>query len=463
MRWVVAALIISLIVACSSYKDLPVSEARPTDWKTRVIPPTPQPQDGDPAAGFRYIAEGDYVGSGIPVEFFEKKIDRVPDTVLHRQGLNADIAYGATIFVDDNGVELFSGNCFSCHASEFNGEVIIGLGNSFSDYRSNFKPLTVLLSYGMGLKYKLQDPEYQSFQDFGRFSKAMAPYIQLNQPGVNPAFRLAEGCVRQRNPEDLTYTKEAQFEIDDYPVATDVPPLWNVGKKNSLYYTGGGQGDFRKLLFQASYLGIRDSAEARKAFDSFRDVYAWLAQLEPPRYPKPIDQSLAIRGKALFEEHCSGCHGTYGEEETYPNKVVSLNVVKTDPAYAHYAANSGIYEWFNNSWFGQSEPKAYFEIIYGYIAPPLDGVWATAPYLHNGSVPTLEDLLNSSQRPLKWTRSGKPDDYDWEKMGWKYRTDVEDDWTYDTTLPAYSNKGHYFGDKLNSEERRSVIEYLKTL
>ena len=293
----------------------------------------------------------------------------------------------------------------------------------------------------------------------------MAPYIQTNQPGANPAFRLAEACMMHRNPSDLTYTKTPNYEMMDYTIATDVPPLWHVKKKNALYYNGIGRGDFTKLLFQASVLGIPDSTQARQAINGFKDVLAWLDELEPPTYPGPVDQALAAKGQSLFEEHCSKCHGTYGDSESYPNKLVSLSLVKTDPMYANYAYNSGIVDWYNSSWFAQTWPRSYFEPNLGYIAPPLDGIWATAPYLHNGSVPTVDALLNSSSRPDVWQRSGSSKDYDHKSLGWNYKVpdNTKGDWVFDTSVPGYSNKGHYFGDKLTDDERYAVIEYLKTL
>ncbi|MDV7389857.1 hypothetical protein RZS08_00830, partial [Arthrospira platensis SPKY1] len=112
---------------------------------------------------------------------------------------------------------------------------------------------------------------------------------------------------------------------------------------------------------------------------------------------------------------------------------------------------SGIVDWYNRSWFAESEPRSYFEPELGYIAPPLDGVWATAPYLHNGSVPDLESLLDSAQRPVYWSRSGRSEDYDYARVGWQYAVEknAKGKWTYDTSLPGYSNKGHYFGDVLD--------------
>jgi hypothetical protein len=81
-------------------------------------------------------------------------------------------------------------------------------------------------------------------------------------------------------------------------------------------------------------------------------------------------------------------------------------------------------------------------------------------------VPTLNDLLNSATRPAKWRRNfDNKADFDPVKMGWKYtvetsKTDVK---TYDTSLYGYGNGGHYFGDKLTTDERKAVTEYLKTL
>jgi mono/diheme cytochrome c family protein len=464
MKKLLVFLILILAYACSTYKGLPPL-ATDNGWKTKVIPPHPQQENGDPEAGYDYLVYGNYVGSGIPYNLAKRQFGKNPKNVLDREGINANINYQATVFPAKNGLMVANGNCFTCHAGSLNGQVVLGLGNSFSDFRSNFGLFANLASFGMSLKYGKNSLEWEAFEDMNYYLKASGKHIKTNQPGANPAAVLAEAIVRHRNPEDLTYVEEPYYEMPKYTIATDVPPLWNVKKKNALYYTAVGRGDFTKLLFQASYLGIEDSTAARQAVHNFKDVVAWMEQIEPPKYPYPIDQQLAEAGRPIFKEHCSGCHGTYGEKETYPNKVVSLDVVKTDPYYASYAVQAPIVEWYNKSWFATSSPRSYFEPEAGYIAPPLDGVWATAPYLHNGSVPTIEDLLNSKQRPKFWERSGRSSDYDPEKVGWNYtaKKNAKGKWTYDTTLPSYSNVGHYFGDKLTEEERKKVIEYLKTL
>jgi hypothetical protein len=107
------------------------------------------------------------------------------------------------------------------------------------------------------------------------------------------------------------------------------------------------------------------------------------------------------------------------------------------------------------------------------VAPPLDGIWATAPYLHNGSVPTMAALLDSSTRPRYFTRSFDSKDYDPVALGWRFSVvdhgqSAEPSASkavliYDTTLIGYSNSGHTFGDVLSPPQRLAVIEYLKTL
>lgn len=458
------ALLLFLVLACHSYKNLP-SSTMETDWRVRELPSYPQVEAGNPAEGFNYLITGDYIGTGMPYEMFKKQFAKTKAHDLNRTGDNAGIPFYATVFEANNGVKVANGNCFTCHAGYLDGQLILGLGNHASDYRKSMAMMANVMNTMMNLKYRKDDPEYKAFEDFGHYFKAMAPEIQTNQPGVNPAFRLAEACMKQRNPQDLTWRKEAFYDISTYNIATDVPPLWNMKKKNALYYTGVGRGDLTKLLLQASVLGVPDSAAARRSQEHFRDVVAWINQLEPPVYPQEVISELVAEGEAIFNENCSTCHGTYGEIETYPNKLVSVNVVKTDPLYATYGMESGIIDWYNQSWFATSEPKSWFEPSFGYVAPPLDGIWATAPYLHNGSVPTLEDLLNSKQRPTYWKRDWQNSkNYDYTKIGWQYeRLEKPDKDTYDTTLPGYSNAGHNFGDKLTNEERKAVLEYLKTL
>ena len=152
--------------------------------------------------------------------------------------------------------------------------------------------------------------------------------------------------------------------------------------------------------------------------------------------------------------------------------VIALEDVGTDPALARDAHNKAdrFIRWFNESFYGEI---ARVEPALGYIAPPLDGVWATAPYLHNGSVPTLAALLNTLVRPRYWRFAETEPDYDPNALGWAYKEvaygkDGAMGWDernkiYDTTRRGYSNQGHDFGDEFTEPERVALLEYLKTL
>ena len=133
--------------------------------------------------------------------------------------------------------------------------------------------------------------------------------------------------------------------------------------------------------------------------------------------------------------------------------------------WKYFIKYPGYTDWFNNSWFASSASPAFTRPQRGYVPPPLDGVWITAPYLHNGSVPTIENVLNSKTRPRYWKRNFNKDEYDYDKLGCRYKALSKPGGkrTYNTNIPGYGNYGHYFGDHLTGKQRKAVIEYLKTL
>jgi len=461
---VTIGLLITLF-ACHTYSDLPTYQSDNNVWKVQRIAESPQLRGGDSERGYEYIMAGNYVGGGIPYGMFRKRGIKILEKVGRANDFRDSIPYFMNVFETKNGTAVVSGNCFTCHAAPLNGEIYLGIGDYASDYRANMSSFGKVMGKVVNASYGKESIAATDYQDFSRYLAAIAPAIETTQIGPNPAARLAEACMQHRDPYDLTYTAEEQYHSDEYNIGCDVPPLWNVKKKNALYYTAVGKGDFTKLLMQASVLGIPDSTFAREVQENFVDVLAWLESLEAPKYPYEVNAALANDGKELFEKNCSKCHGTYGEEETYPNKVVNVKVVKTDSLYAAYAMTSNITEWYNKSWFATSEPHSRLEPHFGYIAPPLDGIWATAPYLHNGSVPTVDALLNSKTRPKYWKRNIENYEFDETTIGWQYeeKNDGLGKTTYDTTIPGYGNMGHYFGDKLSNKERRAVLEYLKTL
>jgi hypothetical protein len=119
---------------------------------------------------------------------------------------------------------------------------------------------------------------------------------------------------------------------------------------------------------------------------------------------------------------------------------------------------------YNAKGEGHAWKFSHFKQSDGYVAVPLDGVWLRGPYLHNGSVPSLADLLEPVDRRPKVFWRGY-DVIDQTKVG--FVTDGADaqraGTKFDTSLPAASNAGHLWGTTLDPARKRALLEYLKTL
>ena len=429
--------------------------------------PSPQ-RSGNVTKGFQYLTEGDFLNSGIPFNSFKLAFGNSNPDDLGRTGDNKGIAYNYTVSTTVQGVKIVSQNCFSCHATKINGKLVLGVGNNLSDNSQDQTATLNQLETLIKLQYGgTNSPEWKAYETYGKALRAIAPGVITQTLGANPADKIFAALSAHRNATDLSWIDAAQYNVPKEVVHTDVPAWWLMKKKNVLYYNGLGQGDYARLVMASSLLTVKDSTEAAKIDSRFADVISYMKTIEAPKYPFSTDANLVATGKKVFENNCAKCHGTYGSTPTYPNYLIDLQSIKTDATLANlYKTYPEYNTWYNKSWFNKGKYAAQLNPQNGYIAPPLDGVWATAPYLHNGSVPSIEDLLNSTQRPAVW-RYTKTDntDYDETKMGWKYTaaTKKADLQTYDTSLLGYSNSGHYYGDSLTNEERKAVLEYLKTL
>ena len=93
---------------------------------------------------------------------------------------------------------------------------------------------------------------------------------------------------------------------------------------------------YRKSVFAQKGYQVPKTLDQFKALEpTFRDIQAYFKSLRAPKYPFPIDQPRADRGRTLFASTCAKCHGTYGENETYPNLIIDLKKIGTDPARAN--------------------------------------------------------------------------------------------------------------------------------
>jgi Cytochrome c len=347
-------------------------------------------------------------------------------------------------------------DCLTCHAGSIAGQSYIGLTNASIDYQSLYEDL--LAAEGRPPKTAFRFCNVRGTTEAG----AMAVFLL--------ALREPDLTVREDRPLDLKLH-------DD--LCEDAPAWWLLKKKRTMYHTGSGDARSVRSLMQFMLSPLNPPSAFDREEPTFRDIQAYLLSLEPPRYPFPIDQELAHTGEKLFRDNCAKCHGTYGANWTYPNKIIPIDKIGTDPTrYRGISAEFGRY--YNRSWFAHEQAGWLADeypgrLTEGYQAPPLDGIWATASYFHNGSVPTVYHVLNSQARPRIFTRSYRTDRdaYDTEKLGWKVEVlehgpdaelpAIERRKVYDTSQPGRGNGGHTFGDHLTEAERTAVIEYLKTL
>lgn len=431
--------------------------------KPTTIPPSKQ-RVGDAKKGYEYLINGDYVKGGIPYDVFLLSGEKNKKKYLQREGLNAQISHDFTT-VSVKGQNLVAPNCLQCHAQVFNDQLIIGMGNSLADFSQgrslNAQAFTLLENM---LKQK-SPQQYEASKPFIQVTKTIGPYLVTATRGVNAADRLAAVLAAHRDPLSFKWSDSPLLDIPKEVIPSDVPAWWLLKKKNAMFYNGFGRGDFGRFLMASNLLTVNDSSESRNVDNNIPDVLAYIYSLEPPKYPGKVDAALASKGRIYFTSNCSKCHGSYGPAGEYPNLLIPASIIKTDSAlFKSNYQNPQFVEWFNKSWFAQGDHPARLEPYNGYIAPPLDGVWSTAPYLHNGSVPTVEAVLNSKLRPAIWERDFNSFNYDLDILGWKYTVPgTITSNTYNTSIKGYGNGGHYFGDKLSEKERKAIIEYLKTL
>jgi hypothetical protein len=366
---------------------------------------------------------------------------------------NAGLPMGMRRAVGVFGMGLTS-DCMLCHAGRVAGQTIIGLGNASIDFQGATDDLLAADGIKLG----------------------MLPTFSNVRGTIEAAAAI--GYLMQFRHSDLTVRPPVEMGFST-SLYEDIPAWWNLSKKRTMYHNGGFDSRSVRSLLTFMLSPLNSGEYIKQQESAFADIRAFMLSLEPPKYPFAIDESLAARGKEVFVETCARCHGTYGPNGKYPNKIVSLDVIGTD---ATLATGSGFSleaaEHFANSWFAREvgpDGERYLRESAGYQAPPLDGVWATAPYFHNASVPTVYHVLNSRVRPKVFTRSYRTEveDYDAARLGLIFteldappREDLppfERRKIYDTSGPGQSNRGHTFGDDLTDDERLAVIEYLKTL
>jgi len=246
---------------------------------------------------------------------------------------------------------------------------------------------------------------------------------------------------------------------DELIGASDFPSLWNQKPREGmhLHWDGNNTSVDERNLSASLGAGVTPVTVDHA---SLQRIHDWIWTLPPPKYPFAVDADRASRGKLLFDQQCAGCH-SFGGQKT--GTVEPIGSIGTDPARLN--SYTFLFATAQAALYPESQYRfTHFSKTDGYANQPLDGIWARAPYLHNGSVPTLADLLNDpTLRPKKFARGY--DVYDSAKVGFVSDTPaaLRQGSLYDTSIAGNDNRGHLFGTTMSSIQKVDLLEYLKTL
>jgi hypothetical protein len=264
---------------------------------------------------------------------------------------------------------------------------------------------------------------------------------------------------------------QVKADMPPLPSLVDIPRVWMQSDRPN----SGWDGSLPTKIYRnlAASLAVTRNPTAIN-MDVILKVTKFTLNLPAAPYPFDVFTAKASRGEALFTKYCATCHFA-GNTMLFPadmvgtdpnrNKVwtpytqhniaAALRMACTDAASCKHADGSDL---------------ADSEIInpsQGYPAMALEGIWAMAPYLHNGSVPTLRALL-TGDRPATFQRGSVM--YDEKDVGFVYDTPSPGTSTYDTSKSGCSNAGHsssmFLGDvdwKSDESKLDDLLEYMKTL
>ena len=315
---------------------------------------------------------------------------------------------------------------------------------------------------------------------------------------------------------------------------TKPPFLWNAPQGSWTQWRGSKQDPISRNLGEAEgvymFMDLRSKTPEEGLFDSnahllnLQKIEELLNRLAPPKWPEEvfgkIDREKTLQGKELFAEHCTKCHNSYPYTWTAPNKygkrwiqvgLVDQKYVGTDPGqfddvnpYAltrQFGPNlpppfkgkdivptGALYVMLQDLILEKALAKlklteeeaakmhGYRELplprppLTVYKAAPRDGVWATPPFMHNGSVPNLYEMLVPAKERAKKFYIGR--EFDPVKVGLD-TSGNSGTFLLDTSLRGNSNQGHSFengplgngviGPLLTEDQRWALVEYLKSI
>lgn len=480
----------------------------------------------DPLTAFKYGSTGGEKNFGLPVSVWNVLPKMFPEYLPEGKEM---LGYGAFGFLNEPrdqqvaqgvktarpvgtsvrnvmGIDRIFLNCASCHSGQVNvnGEarIYVGMGSNLID----------LLEFQKFFTEVALDPRFNGKDIVAEIEKHdleknILNRLALKLIGVNLIRdQLLQVRARLSYYHDQPEYGPGRFDtfspakallnwpFDKLDPAERVgiasfPSVWLQEQRRGmqLHWDGNNQSLEERNRSAAFGTGANPTILDRRYL---RQVETWLKDLEPPAFPGPIDAERAAAGEGIYARYCADCHGATGRDFTGDKvgTVIPIAEIGTDRARLdNYTYQLAVNQNQLYATFGK-ERFRHFRKTNGYAAAPLDGVWLRAPYLHNGSVPTLAALLTPPEaRPKNFWRGTVT--YDLEKVGFVYQTpdltkaDRRHAFCHlsDGTGSSFcgskqphnnglcnagkclgnGNYGHRYGTELSAEQKLSLIEYLK--
>lgn len=439
-------------------------------WIWRVLPTLfpeylPGNQDGYGAIGVYWVA-----GEELPVGFSKKTVGVIPRVApncafchqstyrLHADDPATFVPAGAGNRVNVQGFIRFLME-IGRHSDRFTADRVMGAITAIYDM-----PAPERLLY----RYLLVPAVRSAFEAQAKRFAWMDPRPGCPRPAWGP------GRIDPFNPVKFFNLKLP----DDCTIGnSDMMPLWDLDqvtdptRQYSLHWDGL-LSDLRETAIAGAIGDGMDYQGYTSAKPTLERVIDFIRLQKPPPSPFSasrkaddpyhVDAAEVEQGKAIYQAKCAGCHEPGGARF---RTVISATELGTDrhridmwteaaaERYANY--HEGGYDWGFHA----------FHKTNGYVATGHTGLWLRGPYLHNGSVPTLRDLLAPpADRPKKFYRGYDLIDPAGGGFVSQAGTPAERYGTlYDTSAPGNGNGGHVYGTDLSDQDKERLLAYLKTL
>jgi hypothetical protein len=371
-------------------------------------------------------------------------------------------------------VELVGLNCATCHVGSIRESpsaprrFIAGMPANQMDLQGYANFLTACANDPRFNASTLIEAITKVNPDFGFFQKLIYRFVVVSRTRDGILERAKEnawfdarppfgpGRVDTFNPYKVLLG--LGIEKDRTVGTVDLPSLWNQRMRVGMWLHWDGNNDSVDERNKSAAIGAGATPDSLD-LPSMDRIAQWILDLKPPEYPaQRLDAGRAKAGGPIYERECASCHEAGA---TRVGQVTPIAELGTD-AERLESFTPQLAKQMNTIGEGKPWRFSHFRKTDGYANMPLDGVWLRAPYLHNGSVPTLRALLFPEERPAEFYRAY--DVYDWDNGGFiSSGPEAEREGVrFSTRERGNSNAGHLYGTTLPLADKLALLEYLKT-